>query len=657
MIVPQTALADAAAGPLAAIGTRNSKRRAPEEIPAGNIRVAVRVRPLPQTEEGIIEVEDEGVILIHKQAATGGNQFLSSQQGRTEQRAFDHVFGPQANQAEVYEQVCAPLIWPVVADGRNATVFVYGATGAGKTHTMFGEKEEDSQGIIYRAIKDLFRALDQREQMGLQPKLSCRVSLMELYNETVRDLLGAGEGCVDKICRVLEDEKKGVVKVSNLMEVHVQSADEALRILKTGMNARKVEATAANSRSSRSHAMLSLTLESGERAARKPGMLKSEQAEVFKVHSRLCLIDLAGSERANATLNVGTALKDGAKINQSLLALANCIDALSAGSSTQPPKVAGTVQTPRKKPPYRDSKLTLLLKCSLSGDGLVSMVANVHPGKTHFEDSNNTLEYAKRASAVKVQTVIRPTRLSICEAPASPCRSPEKDKENVFHFQGKENRCSSQEFKCPSPQRSPSRLRQPKFRRPLHSRSSSNLPELVKQLERQASKPAQKKRALEQPSCPITTRGRVAVRTGSPEVSSGRRSLSEPPSETFETALLASPFDDARDEHWSPLNLSNVYDDETSAQDRIMAPHRNRSRPLSTATFLSVQEDTDPAVTMLAELVQSLNSEKAALAEQLETSYRERRSLEERVITLGKENSSKDKQLALLAKQLALLKS
>eukprot|EP00746_Dinoflagellata_sp_MGD_P120538 gnl/MRDRNA2_/MRDRNA2_56021_c0_seq1.p1 gnl/MRDRNA2_/MRDRNA2_56021_c0~~gnl/MRDRNA2_/MRDRNA2_56021_c0_seq1.p1 ORF type:complete len:663 (+),score=119.48 gnl/MRDRNA2_/MRDRNA2_56021_c0_seq1:126-2114(+) len=653
-----TALADAAAGPLAAVGTRNAKRHASEEMPGGNnIRVAVRVRPLPATEDGIIEVEDEGVILIHKQAATGGNQFLSSQQGRTEQRAFDHVFGPQATQAQVYEQVCAPFIWPVVGEGRNATVFVYGATGAGKTHTMFGDKEEESQGIIYRAIRDLFRAMERREQMRLQPKLFCRVSLMELYNETVRDLLSSGgDGSADRICRVMEDEKKGVVKVSNLNEHQVHNSEEAMRMLRTGMNARKVEATAANSRSSRSHAMLSLTLVSGERAMRKPGMLKSDQAEVIKVHSRLCLIDLAGSERANATLNVGAALKDGAKINQSLLALANCIDALATGSSAQPRQVTGTLATPRKKPPYRDSKLTLLLKCSLSGDGLVSMVANVHPGKTHFEDSNNTLEYAKRASAVKSQTVIKPTRLSICaSAPASPSRSPEAriDKENICPYYEKENtdRCISQENRHALDERSPSRLRQPKIRRPLHSRSSSNLPlrDLVAQLEKHAGPPAQKKRALEKPS-----RGRVPVRACSPEASSGRRSSSGPPSAKFESA---SPCDDRPcDDRWSPLNLSNLYDDEASAQERRIAAKNSRSRPLSNATFISLPEEAEPSIRVLAELVHNLGSEKAALVEQLETSYGERRTLEERVITLCKENTIKDQQLALLTKQLAVLK-
>jgi len=124
------------------------------------------------------------------------------------------------------------------------------------------------------------------------------------------------------------------------------------------------------------------------------GRLGRGAHEQRQLHSKISFIDLAGSERAAFTQNVGQALKDGARINQSLLALANCIDALIVQSRL-------TSSTPRKKPPYRDSKLTLLLKGSLMGDGLVAMIANVHPGRLHFEDSNNTLEYAKRASTVK----------------------------------------------------------------------------------------------------------------------------------------------------------------------------------------------------------------------------------------------------------------
>merc|ERR1719230_1039724 len=124
-------------------------------------------------------------------------------------------------------------------------------------------------------------------------------------------------------------------------------------------------------------------------------MLRGNSDEYRQLHSKISFIDLAGSERAALTQNVGQALKDGARINQSLLALANCIDALIAQSRFL------SSATPRKKAPYRDSKLTLMLKSSLMGDGLVSMVANVHPGRLHFEDSNNTLEYAKRASTVK----------------------------------------------------------------------------------------------------------------------------------------------------------------------------------------------------------------------------------------------------------------
>merc|ERR1719329_1935027 len=152
-----------------------------------------------------------------------------------------------------------------------------------------------------------------------------------------------------------------------------------------------------------------MTLEEVGPAPRGPGdpVFQRRGAESRRVHARISLIDLAGSERATQTQNVGQALKDGARINQSLLALANCIDALVYKNA--PNNSAGErSQTPRRKPPYRDSKLTLLLKGSLTSDCLVSMIANVHPGRDHFEDSNNTLEYAKRASVVKEPVLCPP---------------------------------------------------------------------------------------------------------------------------------------------------------------------------------------------------------------------------------------------------------
>lgn len=411
--------------------------RASMAMQAGeHIRVAVRVRPLPDMEDGIIEVAGDGAIAIRKDRATGGNEFLKSQQGRIEERNFDKVFGPDASQRDVFAWSCEPLVNTAIEQGRSATVFVYGATGAGKTHTMFGGADPKQRGLIFRAIPEVFRAIDSLQasssacsggagssasdldaETQSDTTFQVKVSFLEIYNETVRDLLQDGGGSGQ--CRVLEDERRGVVKVSNLVEMSVSSPEEALWYLHSGMQARTVEATAANSQSSRAHAVFSLTVESVRPfRAQGLGVLASRRSgEIRTLHSKISLIDLAGSERAALTQNSGSALKDGARINQSLLALANCIDALTA---------KGGIATPRKKPPYRDSKLTLMLKGSLTGEGMVAMIANVHPGRNHFEDSNNTLEYARRATSVRTSSASgrRLSRASCASLPvAEACES------------------------------------------------------------------------------------------------------------------------------------------------------------------------------------------------------------------------------------------
>lgn len=406
------------------------------------IRVAVRVRPVSELEErdSIIEVAGLSAISVRKEAGTGGNEFLRSQRGRTEERFFDRVFGPGASQSDVFEWSCRPQVAAAVREGRSATVFAYGATGAGKTHTMFGEREEEAQGLLPRALREVFLCLTEL-QASTPATFEAKVSFLDIYNETVRDLLQDGNA----MCKVLEDARENRVKITNLREVVVDSAEEALRHLRLGLQARKVEATAANARSSRSHAVFSVTVERVEAGRAGPGheVFGRRDPEQRWLHSRICLIDLAGSERAKETLNTGSALKDGAKINQSLLALANCIDALvsghcgTSGVGAAPSAAKGRDTTPRRKAPFRDSKLTLLLKGSLTSDCLVSMIANVHPGKQHFEDSNNTLEYAKRASAIKAPIVVRRAAraLSLPSLPvvASPLASPRSGPHHLAH--------------------------------------------------------------------------------------------------------------------------------------------------------------------------------------------------------------------------------
>jgi hypothetical protein len=193
----------------------------------GNIRVAVRVRPLPAGDQGIIEVIGRGTIAIRKEAATGGNEYLSSQRGRTEERSFDRVFGPNSAQEEVYQWCCQPLIMAAVENGRSATIFVYGATGAGKTYTMFGEQEEHRQGLICRAVNDVFNAIAKRGDTG--PALEVKTSFLELYNEKLYDLLHDGSGTSGGLCSILEDERRGVLRISNLSEVPVGTASEAFQ--------------------------------------------------------------------------------------------------------------------------------------------------------------------------------------------------------------------------------------------------------------------------------------------------------------------------------------------------------------------------------------------------------------------------------------------
>ena len=337
---------------------------------------------------------------------------------------FDHVFPSTATQAQVYEATAGRLVERVL-DGYNATVFAYGATGAGKTHTMIGTAAQP--GVMVQTMHDLFAGMRQRDAGS---KYEVGVSYMEVYNEQIRDLLSPSPTASPL---QLREERDGSMTIAGLSSHTPSSAAEVFRMLERGNLRRTQSATEANAQSSRSHAILQVTLRRREVEAGKT----ASRVRVAK----LSLIDLAGSERAAVSKNRGQTLKEGANINRSLLALGNCINQLAARSkhSAGAEMAADThkhqPRTPRrahnsrgkenKQPlaaaaaanihasataavvssfvPYRDSKLTRLLKDSLGGNCLTVMIANVSPSALSSEDSHNTLKYANRAKDIEVR--------------------------------------------------------------------------------------------------------------------------------------------------------------------------------------------------------------------------------------------------------------
>jgi kinesin family protein 18/19 len=263
-----------------------------------------------------------------------------------------------------------------VLNGYNSTVFAYGATGAGKTYTMLGE--ENNPGIMFNTLKEMFRQLSKYQ---VDREYAVRVSFLEIYNENIKDLIMTSNDVLD----LREDPLKGV-QVAGLAEIEVKTPDEIMELLIYGNKNRTQEATGANETSSRSHAVLQIIVEYKE----KDSGVKSE----VKI-GKLSLIDLAGSERAARTGNRGLRMIEGANINKSLLALGNCINMLHENHSKGQSNYI----------PYRDSKLTRLLKDSLGGNCRTVMIANIGPSSANYEDTHNTLKYANRAKNIKTKVV------------------------------------------------------------------------------------------------------------------------------------------------------------------------------------------------------------------------------------------------------------
>ncbi|CAN1858893.1 Kinesin-like protein KIN-14I [Linum perenne] len=326
----------------------------------GNIRVYCRVRPfLPGQASRFNTVDhiEEGNITIATPSKYGkeGRKIFN----------FNKVFGPMATQAEVFADT-EPLIRSVL-DGYNVCIFAYGQTGSGKTFTMTGPKEltEESLGVNYRALSDLFLISEQRKDV-ISYEISCQ--MLEIYNEQVRDLL------TSHTLEIRNSSNNGI-NVPDASLVPVSSPSDVINLMNTGHKNRAVSATAMNDRSSRSHSCLTVHIQGKDLTS---GSI---------IRGSMHLVDLAGSERVDKSEVTGDRLKEAQHINKSLSALGDVIASLAVKSTHVP---------------YRNSKLTQLLQDSLGGQAKTLMFVHISPEAEAVGETLSTLKFAERVATVEL---------------------------------------------------------------------------------------------------------------------------------------------------------------------------------------------------------------------------------------------------------------
>ncbi|KAF1625354.1 Kinesin-like protein KIF27, partial [Eudyptes filholi] len=347
-----------------------------EEIP---VKVAVRIRPLLSKE--VLHNHQVCVRLV-----PNTHQIII---GKDRVFTFDFVFGKNSTQEEVYTVCIKPLLVSLT-EGYNATVFAYGQTGSGKTYTIGGghiaSVAENEKGIIPRAIQELFQHISENRNIDFYVK----VSYIEVYKEELRDLLEL-ETSVKEL-HIREDEKGNTVIVG-AKEFQVECADEVISLLESGNAARHTGTTQMNEHSSRSHAIFTISI-CQKQPAESQKNTDAAQDSVQMIASKFHFVDLAGSERVTKTGNTGERFKESIQINSGLLALGNVISALG---------------DPKRKSvhiPYRDAKITRILKDSLGGNAKTVMITCISPSSSDFDESLNSLKYANRAKNIRNKPVV-----------------------------------------------------------------------------------------------------------------------------------------------------------------------------------------------------------------------------------------------------------
>ncbi|XP_060100744.1 kinesin-like protein KIF21A isoform X16 [Heteronotia binoei] len=375
-----------------------------------SVRVAVRIRPQ------LAKEKIEGCHICTSVTPGEPQVFL----GKDKAFTFDYVFDIESRQEEIYIHCIEKLIEGCF-EGYNATVFAYGQTGAGKTYTMGTGFDvnimEEEQGIIPRAVKHLFKCIDEKRHSAIKqavppPEFKVNAQFLELYNEEVLDLFDTTRDIDSKNkksnIKIHEDSAGGIYTVG-VTTRSVSTEAEMMQCLKLGALSRTTASTQMNVQSSRSHAIFTVHLcqtricspVDADNMTDNRIISESSQLNEFEtLTAKFHFVDLAGSERLKRTGATGERAKEGISINCGLLALGNVISALGDKS-----KKATHV-------PYRDSKLTRLLQDSLGGNSQTVMIACVSPSDRDFMETLNTLKYANRARNIKNKVMVNQDRAS-----------------------------------------------------------------------------------------------------------------------------------------------------------------------------------------------------------------------------------------------------
>lgn len=345
-----------------------------------NVQVVLRCRPLSDDEQKV-NVSRAVSCNEHKREVTV-LQSLANNKQVDRVFTFDKVFGPKSQQRSIYDQAISPIVNEVL-EGFNCTVFAYGQTGTGKTYTMEGGMRTKGgelpaeAGVIPRAVRQIFDTLEAQNA-----DYNMKVTFLELYNEEITDLLApednsrTSEDRPKKPVSLMEDGK-GCVIVRGLEEEAVYSANEIYNLLERGAAKRRTADTLLNKRSSRSHSVFSVTVYIKEATMGEEELIKC---------GKLNLVDLAGSENISRSGAREGRAREAGEINKSLLTLGRVINAL----------VEHSVHIP-----YRDSKLTRLLRDSLGGKTKTCIIATISPSAHCLEETLSTLDYAHRAKNIK----------------------------------------------------------------------------------------------------------------------------------------------------------------------------------------------------------------------------------------------------------------